>query len=59
MPLLEFEGDKKLVQSQAIARFLANRFNLRGIDEYEAAKCDEYVDTIFEFFKGIFTPLRL
>lgn len=52
MPLLEVEN-KKLFQSQAIARFLAKRFDLTGTNEFEAAKCDEYVDTIFDFFKGI------
>jgi len=56
VPLLEYENGRKLNQSITIARFLAKRFNLTGADEYEAAKCDEYVDTIFEFFKE-FLPI--
>ncbi|CAG7717678.1 unnamed protein product, partial [Allacma fusca] len=45
VPLLEFDG-KRLVQSQAIFRYLAKQFNLVGKDEFEAAQCDEIVDAI-------------
>ncbi|CAG7652647.1 unnamed protein product, partial [Allacma fusca] len=45
VPLLEFSG-KKLVQSTAIARYLAQEFRLTGKDRFEAALCDEYVDTV-------------
>jgi len=51
IPLLEFEG-KKLSQSFAIARFLGKRYNLAGADEFEAAKCDEYVDAVKDILKG-------
>jgi glutathione S-transferase len=43
VPLLEF-GDKKLVQSVTIYRYLGHQFNLAGKDSFESAQCDEIVD---------------
>lgn len=57
VPILEFEG-KCLAQSLAITRYLARKFNLVGADDFEAAKCDEYTDTIKEFNKDFF-PLYM
>jgi len=48
VPLIEFDG-KKLAQSLAITRYFARKFNLVGADDFEAAQCDEYVDTCREF----------
>jgi glutathione S-transferase len=45
LPVLEV-GDKKLAQSNAIARYLARKFKLTGADEWEAAKIDELVDVL-------------
>ncbi|XP_059471665.1 uncharacterized protein LOC132194428 [Neocloeon triangulifer] len=47
LPILEFEG-KTLFQSISIARFLANRFNLAGKDEWDKGTCDVAVDTIMD-----------
>jgi len=52
MPLLEWEG-KKLSQSFAIARFLAKQYKLNGVDDYESAKCDEYVDVVKDVLKEV------
>ncbi|CAG7837520.1 unnamed protein product [Allacma fusca] len=48
-PLLEFEG-RRLVQSLAISRFLARRYNLAGKDEYESAECDQIVDACRDIY---------
>jgi len=48
LPLLEVDG-KKIGQSMTIVRFLANRFNLAGADDFEKAKCDEISDSIKDF----------
>ncbi|CAF4831686.1 unnamed protein product, partial [Rotaria sp. Silwood2] len=45
MPVLEYNG-AKLVQSRAIARFLAKQFQLAGRNNFEQAKVDAAVDTI-------------
>ncbi|CAF2661249.1 unnamed protein product [Rotaria sp. Silwood2] len=45
MPVLEYNGTK-LVQSRAIARFLAKQFQLGGRNNFEQAKVDAVVDTI-------------
>lgn len=51
VPLAEFDG-KKLCQSMAITRYFARKCNLVPADLYEAALCDEYVDSIKEFMMG-------
>jgi glutathione S-transferase len=54
VPMLEFAG-KKLVQSMTIARYLAQEYRLTGKDRFEAALCDEYVDTCKDVL-NLFTP---
>ncbi|CAF1035121.1 unnamed protein product [Adineta steineri] len=46
MPVLEVDG-VQLPQSAAIARFLAKQFHLAGKDNFEQAKVDAVVDTIY------------
>jgi len=45
IPVLQVD-DVILCQSTAIARFLGRKFGLTGANDFEAAKCDEYVDAI-------------
>jgi hypothetical protein len=49
VPLVEFDG-KKLAQSLAISRYFAKKVQLVGNDDFEAAECDEYVDTSKELY---------
>ncbi|CAG7785128.1 unnamed protein product, partial [Allacma fusca] len=49
VPMLEFDG-KRLVQSMAICRYLAKKFNLVGKDDFEAAQADEIVDACRDIF---------
>jgi glutathione S-transferase len=53
VPLAEFDG-KTLAQSLAITRYFARKYNLVPKDDYEAALCDEFVDTIREFVTAWF-----
>lgn len=53
IPVLDVDG-KRIAQSSAICRFLANRFKLAGADEFEKAKCDEIVDSMRDFAQGIY-----
>ena len=46
LPALEVEGKGTILQSMAITRYLAKKYNLTGADDFEAAKCDEYVDAM-------------
>ncbi|UJR38738.1 hypothetical protein I4U23_031403 [Adineta vaga] len=55
MPVLEVDG-VQLPQSAAIARFLAKRFHLAGKDDFEQAKVDAVVDTIYDILKA-FSPI--
>jgi glutathione S-transferase len=48
VPLLEVDG-KKLAQASAINRYLARQYNLAGANDFEAAKCDEFVDAIKDY----------
>ncbi|KAL1117626.1 hypothetical protein AAG570_003941 [Ranatra chinensis] len=45
VPVLEYEG-RTVGQSNAIARYLAKKFDLTGRDEWEALECDALVDTL-------------
>lgn len=47
LPVLEING-QVLAQSLAICKYLGRKFNLIGSDEFEASKCDEYVDSIMD-----------
>lgn len=56
MPVLEYNG-VKLPQSLSIARFLAKQFNLAGKDNFEQAKVDAVVDTVYDLVNG-YMPAR-
>jgi len=45
MPVLEIDG-KRFIQSKAIGRHLARKFNLYGQNEYEHMEVDATIDTI-------------
>jgi len=45
LPVLKVNGNV-LAQSGAILRYLGKQFNLAGEDVFEAAKCDEMIDTM-------------
>ena len=47
-------GDKKIAQSNAIARYLAKKYNLAGKDDWESAKIDEIVDAMADLRNGEF-----
>ncbi|XP_058796255.1 glutathione S-transferase-like [Phymastichus coffea] len=47
LPVLEVDG-KKVVQSSAIARYLAKKFGLAGKDDWEALQIDSTVETIHD-----------
>jgi len=49
LPILHV-GDKTLGQSLTICRYLARKFKLIGANEWEAAKCDEYVDAMNDLY---------
>jgi len=51
LPVFEVNGEP-LGQTMTICRFLARKFKLAGKDEWEAAKCDEYVDAASDLFAG-------
>jgi len=57
VPVLEFDG-KKLGQSTSIARFLANKFNLNGKNEWDAAFSDMLVQC-FEDLNSALNPVVL
>lgn len=48
LPLLEYQG-KRLPESQAIARFLAQKYGLAGKDELEQAQVDAIADLYKDF----------
>ncbi|XP_076483692.1 glutathione S-transferase-like [Bombus vancouverensis nearcticus] len=45
LPVLEIDG-KPVAQSNAVARYLARKYDLMGKDEWDAMICDELVDTL-------------
>jgi glutathione S-transferase len=57
VPVLEFNG-AKLPQSKTIARFLAKQFQLAGKDNFEQAKVDAVVDTIYDLVAALL-PSRI
>ena len=48
IPILEVDG-KVYGQSNAIARYLAKKYNLVGKNEFESLKCDEIVDAFKDY----------
>jgi len=51
MPVLEFDG-QVLTQSCAIMRYLAKPHGLIAKDDLQAARCDQYVDCLWDFLRG-------
>lgn len=51
LPVLEVDG-KHLAQSNAIARYLANKHGLAGQDDWEKAQADMYGDCIVDLMSG-------
>lgn len=45
VPVLEVEGTQ-VAQSNAIARYLAKKYNLAGKNDWESLQCDVLVDTL-------------
>nr|UCR60996.1 glutathione-S-transferase [Aphelinus asychis] len=45
LPVLEVNG-QQIAQSNAIARYLARKYNLAGQDEWQAMQCDVLVDSL-------------
>jgi len=43
VPILEIDGKIQITQSHAIAKYIARKYNLDGANDFESAKCDEYV----------------
>ncbi|ODM99989.1 Glutathione S-transferase 1 [Orchesella cincta] len=54
LPVLQV-GDRILSQSNAICRYLGQKFNLNGRDDWESAKIDELADALADFRKEIMT----
>ncbi|XP_070543838.1 glutathione S-transferase 1-like [Ptychodera flava] len=52
MPVLEVDGEV-IAQSQAIARYLANEFELAGKTNLDKAKVDMVVDALEDINKGL------
>lgn len=52
VPVLEIEGVGLVGQSNAIARYLAQRYGLAGKDPHEALQCDALVDTLADLKQG-------
>ncbi|XP_017777598.1 PREDICTED: glutathione S-transferase-like [Nicrophorus vespilloides] len=56
VPVLEIDG-RRVDQSNAIARYLANKYGLAGKDEWEAMQCDALVDALGDL-KQVLWQLR-
>ncbi|XP_067932285.1 hematopoietic prostaglandin D synthase-like [Watersipora subatra] len=52
LPILEVDG-KMMCESGAICRYLAREFGLYGSDNWEAAICDQILDTVDSVFQNI------
>ncbi|ESO89883.1 hypothetical protein LOTGIDRAFT_124433 [Lottia gigantea] len=57
LPYLELDG-RRITQSMAISRFLANEFNLFGDSNYERLRIDEVVELVEDFRKGFVNYYR-
>jgi len=53
VPKVENDG-KLLFQSVAMSRHFARKFNLVPEDPYQAALCDEYVDSVQDIMNGMY-----
>lgn len=53
VPALELENGRLIGQSNAIARYLAKKFNLAGINEEESLECDVLVDTLADLKQAL------
>ncbi|XP_025988454.2 glutathione S-transferase [Solenopsis invicta] len=53
LPVLEIDG-KLIAQSNAVARYLARKYNLAGKDEWESMLCDLLVDTLGDLKQSMF-----
>lgn len=51
MPVLEEDG-KQLCQSLTIFRYLGRKFGLAGADDFQTAKCNEYIDAVSDVRLG-------
>ena len=51
LPVLEIDGFQ-LGQPMAIARFLANKYNLAGSTDFERAQGDMIVESTHDFLNG-------
>ena len=52
VPVLVVDG-KPLSQSQAINRYLGRSFGMAGINDWESAQCDMYVDGVNDALNGL------
>ena len=59
VPYLEIDGDLKLPQSLAVARYLAREYNLAGHNNLESAKADAVVDTCIDLMTGFYNKVFL
>lgn len=51
LPVLEIDG-KPVAQSNAVARYLARKYDLMGKNEWDAMICDVLVDTLGDLKQG-------
>lgn len=57
MPVLEEDG-KQLSQSLTIFRYLGRKFGLGAADEFQNAKCNEYIDAVFDVRMEVFKLVK-
>ncbi|XP_050495570.1 hematopoietic prostaglandin D synthase-like isoform X2 [Bombus huntii] len=58
LPVLEIDG-KPVAQSNAVARYLARKYDLMGKDEWDAMICDVLVDTLEDLEQDDMGGLRV
>jgi len=52
LPILETDDGLVMAQTIPICRYVAVKNNLAGSNEWEAAKCDEYIAAFTDLFLG-------
>lgn len=52
VPVLEVEG-KAIAQSNAIARYLAKKYNLAGKNDWESLECDVLIDALSDIKQAL------